>query len=120
VKVVEVNALEDTLSAKLSLEEMQDLFRLDILIKGKLLRPENPLEVWLAVEVSSVIDRNDVERAVYRARLLRKAGLMSIPAVAGTDSTGGAVQLAGEESVAILQDGMLTNWDQALRDHIAA
>ena len=38
---------------------------------------------WLAMKVSSVIDRDDVERARRRADLLRRAGFDAIPAVAG-------------------------------------
>jgi len=44
-------------------------------------------DVWLAVEISATVDTKDVERAVERAAMLRKAGYAAIPAVAGREAT---------------------------------
>jgi hypothetical protein len=40
-------------------------------------------DVWLAVEIPATVDTEDVERAVGRATMLRKAGYAAILAVAG-------------------------------------
>ncbi|MGC8779758.1 MAG: hypothetical protein ACP5UQ_02740, partial [Anaerolineae bacterium] len=77
--------------------------------------PQEP-EVWLAIEVSAVVDRNDVERARRRAVLLRKAGMAAIPVAAGEEITDGARQLARGENVVLLQDGQRLFWDEALAD----
>ena len=69
--------LEDDLEAHLSPEEFRDLLLLDLLVRGAPRYREEAPEVWLAVEISAVIDRHDVERA------LRQAGYRAIPTVTG-------------------------------------
>ncbi|QLQ06613.1 MAG: hypothetical protein HZY76_11575 [Anaerolineae bacterium] len=71
-------------------------------------------EIWLAMEVSATVDKGDVERAVNRARLLTKAGLLAVPAVAGEEFTLGAGQLAMQQKVLLLQNGQRLNWQEAL------
>jgi hypothetical protein len=73
-------------------------------------------ELWLAVEVSYIVDQNDVMRAAARAALLRKAGLPAIPVAAGKRLTQGASALATESRVVLVQDGSLVGWDDALQD----
>ncbi len=68
----------------------------------------------MAVEVSSVIDRMDIERALRRAKLLQKAGFQAIPVAAGTKMTEGAREEAQTYGVAILKDGGQIMWDEAL------
>lgn len=68
----------------------------------------------LAVEVSSVIDREDVNRARRRAALLRHAGSPVIPVVAGEKVTLGAENEIQYHNVVLLQDGRVSLWDEAL------
>jgi len=66
----------------ISKEEMEDVFRLDLIIEGTLLSTKEP--VLVAVEVSYTICGNDVQRAVKRAKILQKAvGKRVLPAVVG-------------------------------------
>jgi hypothetical protein len=72
-QVVEPDTLWDDLEARLSEEEVTDVLLVDLIVRGQpRAQPEAP-EVWLAVEVSAVVDENDVERARRRAELLRRA-----------------------------------------------
>ncbi len=108
--------IEDDLEAHLSAEEFRDLVEVDLLVTGQPRRmPEAP-QVWLAVEVSAVIDRHDVERARRRAALLRRAGLRAIPAVAGERITAGAREEALAQNVLVIQDGRASFWEEALAE----
>ncbi len=102
----------------LSDEERNDLISLDLLIRGHLNRSwEEKVrlkELWLAVEVSGVIDQNDVRRARRRADLLSKAGLQVIPVAAGREMTKGADLLAKEMGVILQKDGSLLYTEEAL------
>ncbi len=89
---------------------------LDLLARGRS-RPTLPpadQEVWVALEVSAVVDRGDVEHADRRAALLRKAGLRAIPAVAGEGMTQGATELLQDLPVVMILDGRSEGWRQAL------
>jgi hypothetical protein len=114
VRVVEPHTLEDTLEANLTPGEFRDLLRLDLLLTGRpRLRPDAP-EVWLAVEVASVVDQNDVDRAERRAKLLRQAGYRALPVVAGEQATLGAEESSRAQKVALMQDGQVSFWEEAL------
>ncbi|MGC9084040.1 MAG: hypothetical protein ACP5ME_12805 [Anaerolineae bacterium] len=117
VRVVEVPELLDTLEARLTPEEVDEVLNLDLLVAGRPRRPgEMPeeREVWLAVEISATVDTEDVERALERAALLRKAGYFAIPAVAGREATSIAETAAQEQGVLLVRDGRADFWDQAL------
>jgi chromosome segregation ATPase len=73
----------------LSSEEADDVVRLDALVRAR----RDGADVYLAVEVSSVADRRDVERAVRRAAILQRLGWPCTPAVAGHRLTAGAHEL---------------------------
>lgn len=111
--------VEDQLEAHLSDKEMSELRRLDLLIRGKLKGPRAGTEVWLALEVSAVVDRYDVERAQERAALLRRAGLLAVPATAGEQATQGAEEAARARHVLLVQDGRQLYWEEALADALA-
>jgi phage shock protein A len=114
VRVVPLSTLEDTLEARLTSDELHDLLPLDLLLTGRpRLRPESA-EVWLAVEVSAVVDEGDVARARRRALLLQRAGYRAIPAVAGEALTEGADAQVQLDKVAVLQDGRYFLWEEAL------
>ena len=113
-RVVPLQDLEADLEQRLTEAEMQYLVPLDLLVRGQLRRADEALELYLAVEVSSVIDANDVERARRRAGLLNKAGYRTLPVVAGEEVTDGGERAARESAVLLVQDGMKRNWEQAL------
>jgi len=107
-------ATEDRLLARLTDAEFQEVLRLDVALRGRLKHAAEHPEVYLAVEVSGVIDRGDVERAQRRAGLLRKAGLVAVPVVAGEEVTEGAATLLREVPVAVTLNGHCEGWEKAL------
>ena len=114
LRVVDLYSLEEELVAHLAPEEFNELLWLDLVVRGQLRQhPEEP-EVWLAVEVSSVVDREDVARARRRADLLRRVGYRVVPVVAGQDMTRGAEVEARKHKVAVLQDGRVLLWEESL------
>jgi hypothetical protein len=115
-RVVDAGDVWDMLRDQLGEAEIHRIVAADLIVRGGLLRAQGEGELWLVVEVSSVIDRNDVARAAERAALLRKAGLMVVPVVAGQRLTQGAVTLAEEFGVAIARNGGLDGWDKALAE----
>jgi hypothetical protein len=115
-KVVDAGDMWDVLRDRLDEEEIRQIVALDLIVRGRLLPPQEEGELWLAVEVSYVVDQNDVMRAAARAALLRKAGLPAIPVAAGKRLTQGASALATESRVVLVQDGSLVGWDDALQD----
>ncbi|MGB9870605.1 MAG: hypothetical protein ACPLYD_02980, partial [Anaerolineae bacterium] len=108
--------LESELETRLTMEDFRDLLALDLVVTGHPRHLPDAPQVWLAVEISSVVDRRDVERAIRRAELLRRAGLRAIPAVAGEDITVGAQRDAEAHRVLVLQDGQALFWEAALAD----
>ena len=104
--------LYDTITAKLSPEEVKDVSRADLILQGRL-RSEPEQEVYLLMEVSGRIERNDVTRASRRADLLTKAGLPCVPAVGGEQIDPAVEEIAGELGVAVAVDGDLTGWQSA-------
>lgn len=119
-QVLSLQELEPGLERSLSEEELEDVELLDLAISGHVKgHPERP-EVILAVEVSSVVDSGDVERALRRAALLRKAGYVVVPTVAGEDVTQGAREVARDRSVFLLQNGRREFWEEALAGALGA
>jgi exonuclease VII large subunit len=109
-------AIEDQLEEHLTHEELMEVLLIDVLASG---RPREQSDgaianIWLAIEVSAVIDRGDVERAQQRATLLRKAGYRAIPVVAGEGLTQGATALLQDAPVALVLDGRSEGWGRAL------
>lgn len=111
-------AVEDALEQRLDRDELREVLRLDLLVRGRLREPVPPQEgeTWLAVEVSAVIDRGDVERVRRRAALLRKAGYAAVPVAAGEDVTEGAAKLSEDAGVALVVDGRNRGWAKALAE----
>jgi len=120
VQVIPLQNLETELETRLSDDEMSDLYLLDVLVRGRLRHRPDTSQVWLAMEVSAVIDRNDVQRAQRRAALLRKAGYPAIPTVVGEQVTQGGEKAAREGHVFLLQDGRKRFWDEALSAVLSA
>ncbi len=119
-QVVDLQKLEPTLEAILSDAEMEDLALLDLLIRGQVTKDPQRPEVYLALEISSVVDGGGVNRAVRRAELLRAAGYPAIPAVAGNSVTEGATKAAQNANVFLVRDGRKEFWDEAVAAVIAA
>ncbi len=116
-RVVSLNDVWDALEEHLSQEELDRLIWLDLLIAGQMHRKWGSGEIWLAVEVSNVIDKRDIERAVDRAGLLRKAGFRAVPVVAGHAMANDdlADEIAAQRIAALL-NGSKVGWEQALTD----
>ncbi|PKO17650.1 MAG: hypothetical protein CVU38_21660, partial [Chloroflexi bacterium HGW-Chloroflexi-1] len=112
--------LEDELEPRLPQPDYLDLLRADLLMRGQPRERREIAEVWLAVEVSAVVDRGDVERAVRRAGHLRKAGYLALPAVAGEHVTEGAEDLAQRQGALMILDGNVVFWDEALSQALTA
>ena len=119
LRVLSPVEIEDELETHLSPEEFRELLNIDLLVSGRPRYMAEAPQVWLAVEVSGVVDRHDVERARRRASLLRRAGLRAIPTVAGEDATVGAKEEAEAHKVLMLQDGRVFFWDEALADALS-
>jgi len=113
-QVVDAGDLWDLLRERLDEADIRQVVAADLIVRGRLLPPQGEGELWLVVEVSSVIDRNDVVRAAQRAELLRKASLPVVPVAAGRRLTQGAAALAAELRVALARNGGLAGWDDAL------
>jgi hypothetical protein len=111
---VRVSDVWELVEDRVSADELQEVLRTDLIVRGRLIRSLDRPEVWLAVEVSCVVDRDDVQRAERRADILRRAGLTAIPVVAGLDATDGAETEAKARHVAMLQNGTGLFWDEAI------
>ncbi|MCS6844174.1 MAG: hypothetical protein NZ528_07625 [Caldilineales bacterium] len=120
VRVISLQDLEPVLEERLTKGEMRALRQLDLLVQGQLREADKPTDLFLAVEVSAVVDANDVARAQHRATLLRKAGFRAIPVAAGDEATEGAQATARQQAVLLMQDGLTYNWEEALADALAA
>jgi myosin heavy subunit len=114
-QVVDAGELWELLKGRqLDDSEIQQVVAADLIIRGKLYPPYSDHELWLVVEISSVIDRNDVARAARRAVLLRKAGLLSLPVAAGQRLTQGAADLSEQLRVVLAKNGGPAGWDVSL------
>ncbi len=109
------DAMYAEIEARLTLDELNDLFHLDLFVWGRPKSQPDAPPVWLVIEVSSVIDSHDVERAQRRADTLRKAGYRAIPTVAGEQITTGAEEKASAGNVLLVRDGNVQFWDEALK-----
>jgi len=113
-RVIARDHLADLLETRLPADELDDALLVDLVVRGQPRQRTGLEEVWLAIEVSSVIDQGDVLRAYRRAKLLRKAGYPTIPVVAGAESTPEAETEAHNQNVVMVQDGQSQLWDEAL------
>ena len=114
LKVVDLATIDEALEATLTSGEFRDVFRLDLLATGQLRASPDRPEVWLAIEISSVVDSNDVDRAWRRAELIRRVTPLVLPVAAGERVTSGAETAAHDQNVALMTDGQAQFWDQAV------
>src|SRR6266516_854011 len=80
-----------------------DLVAADIVVRGR--RTAGQSDVYLVVEVSWGVGKDDVERAARRAAILAKLGIPTLAAVAGEFVTADAAELARTEGVWQVMDG---------------
>ncbi len=106
--------LADELDTRLSEAAFQEILRTDLFVRGLLRDHPGLPEVWLTVEVSAVVDREDVQRAWRRAKFMREAGYFAVAVVAGDGITESASYIAKEEKVVVLINGRVQWWDEAL------
>ena len=118
--VVEISDIWDQLEEHLDEIDMRRLTAVDLIVRGQLPKKRGGGEVWLAVEVSNLVDLNDVERAIERAALLRRAGLPAIPVVGGKRLTRGAAASVAERRVVLSKGGELIGWDEVLDSTLGA
>ena len=87
----------------ISEDDWDDVHRLDVLAVGRAWRsqPGAPEKI-LAIELSLVVDRTDVERAARRAGVLQSSGLAAEPAVDGEAILDDAQRLADQLGVTVL------------------
>jgi hypothetical protein len=108
--------LEQKLDIHLSVEERDEVLRLDAIFAGRLRGEDSsPAEIiYIALEASITVNKDDVARVGERAALLRRCGLRVVPVVAGERFARAAVADAVSHAVAILRNGGGQGWDEAL------
>ncbi len=114
LKVVDLSTIDEVLETTLAPGEFRDVFRLDLLATGQLRASPGGPEVWLAIEISSVVDSNDVDRAWRRASLIRRVGPLVLPIAAGDRTTSGAETAARDQNVVLMIDGQAQFWNAAV------
>jgi len=114
VQPVHIGRLADALRERLPEGELAEVLLADLILTGRLPTPPGPAEIWVVLEVSATVDRGDVEQAQRRAAVLRQARYPAVAVAAGTETTAGARQVAGEVGVALLLDGRIDGWQEAL------
>lgn len=114
LKIVDLATIDEALETTLTSGEFRDVFRLDLLATGQLREPPGGPEVWLAIEISSVVDNNDVDRAWRRANLIRRVGPLVLPVAAGERVTPEAETAARHQNVALMTDGHAQFWNAAV------
>jgi len=119
VQPVHIGRLADALRERLEEGELAEVLLSDLILTGRLPTPGGPQAIWVVLEVSTTVDRRDVERAQRRAALLRQARYPAVAVVGGTEATAGARQAASETGVALVLDGRIDGWQEAV-DHMLA
>ena len=99
---------------RVSAEEYQSVLNADLLWSGELW--DTGEEVILVLEASWKVHENDVERAVQRAEVLRRAGLKALPVTAGEEWPQQVEALALRERVVVTRNGRVddASWQAAL------
>lgn len=83
-------------------DERDDALRIDVVVTG-FLRHNKEKKVFMAGEVSMVVDKTDVERAARRTKTIEKClGIPGIPVVIGDEYTEGAKKAAEELQVILI------------------
>ena len=97
--------IDDALAAgSLSAVDFRDVMGLDVAAIAVDRSARTGGEVLLAIEVSKLVDANDVGRAHRRAAALSAAGLLATPVVVGEAITRGGSELAAVANVTVAVD----------------
>ena len=94
--------VEAYIDGRLSESEWDDLNLADITVIGKPRRQQDAPESVIVIELSIVVDTDDVVRALRRAEIVRKLGIPAIPCVDGEVITPQAVWMAKADGVMAL------------------
>ncbi len=113
-EVVSLNDLWGQLEAVLPPDVLTDLLLVDLVVEGVPRQAPQAGKVWLAIEVSNIVDDGDVNRARRRAAALREAGYRAFPLVAGRKINLQAEDAAKSGPVVVLQDGQVYHWQTIL------
>jgi chromosome segregation ATPase len=117
IRRADMEEIFEKATQKLSITEVKDLSRADLILKGQL-RFADQREVYLVMEVAATLDVNDVTRASRRADLLSRAGFPCIPVVGGEKMAPAVEDSARELDVAIALDGGLMGWEAAFQKRL--
>jgi uncharacterized protein YoxC len=117
VQPVHIGRLADALRERLEEGELAEVLLSDLILTGRLPTAGRPQAIWVVLEVSTTVDRRDIERAQRRAALMRQARYPAVAVAGGTEATAGARQRARETGVALLLDGRIDGWQEAV-DHM--
>jgi uncharacterized protein (UPF0335 family)/polyhydroxyalkanoate synthesis regulator phasin len=107
IRVVDHQHLADLLddavdAGRITPEEKDQVLQSDVAVVGR----RDGEQAYLLAEVSSVVDREDVERARNRASVLERAtGMPVVAAAAGRQATAGAREEARASGVWLVLDG---------------
>ncbi|BCW94625.1 MAG: hypothetical protein WHS44_11275 [Fimbriimonadales bacterium] len=115
VRVIDWVDVEEQLEAiaLLSAQERAELSVVDILARGR--RRSDGREAILVIEVSWGIAPSDVARAVQRAAILTRRGVLAVPIAAGRELSDEARQAASEQDCVVVLDGRF-EVEQPLRE----
>ncbi len=104
---------------QISEAELEQVLVTDLLWQGKLRRSQT--EVVLVLEASWTAEVSDVERAINRAEILQKIGLIAVPTVSGREWSAEALDLAKEEGVVQVIDLRVEpdSWARAMAQFIS-
>ncbi|MEN3002094.1 MAG: hypothetical protein ABDI19_09680 [Armatimonadota bacterium] len=113
VQLTDMNQLYDRLYTlyPIGSREIEEIAAADLIVEG--VGRQSGVSKVVVLEASWKVDRNDVERARRRADILRAAGYNAVPAVGGAEIMDDALQLAIEQDVLVMVDGMLHNAEVA-------
>ena len=100
--------------------EWEELTALDLFIWGRRGKGAEAPEILVAMEISWVIDNEDVERAHKRASLLRRVGYPAVGAVGGEGSLAEAEEYAREKGVIVALEGRIEFFDEAIAGLLAS
>ena len=102
-RLTDVSALIDRIEPALSLAELEDVTRADLIAEGLL----DGVPAYVVGEVSWTADSDDVDRAARRAAALVKAGLAAVALVACDRISDKTAAYAKSEGVRVLRQGRL-------------
>jgi len=117
-RILPKEVLADHLNEVLDDTEYKKAILIDVVVKGKLQTAQQTLQdIYLALEVSRTINPDDISRAWERARLISRAGTVTIPVVAGESIRDEVLSLAGDAKVVVHCGGQVYFWQEVLAQY---